>query len=336
MDEEQKRKAKEILVNHCDLFASSNPGTTDLVSHQIDTGLNYPTHSAPYRTSLKERTIIQNEVEKMKEANIIRESKSPWAAPVVLVSKKDGSIRFCVDYRKLNLVTTKDVYPLPRIDDCLSTLSKGCWFSTMDLTSGYWQIPVEEGSKHKTAFITADGLYEFNVMPFGLTNSPATFQRFMDATLAGLKWKNLLVYLDDVCVFSSNFDSHLKDLEEVFDRLRKSKLKLKPSKCHFFQNEIKYLGHIITKNGVKPDPDKIKAIIHMPVPTNLTQLQSFLGLIGYYRKFIQSFASKCSCLYQSTRTNKPFIWTTLHQEAFEHLKSFLCQQYFQRIDIHKE
>ena len=166
-------------------------------------------------------------------------------------------------------------------------------------------------------------MYEFNVMPFGLTNCPATFQRFMDAILTGLNWKNLLVYLDDECVFSSNFDSHLKDLEEVFDRLRKSKLKLKPSKCHFFQNEIKYLGHIITKNGVKPDPDKIKAIIHMPVPTNLTQLQSFLGLIGYYRKFIQSFASKCSCLYQLTRTNTPFIWTTLHQEAFEHLKSLL-------------
>jgi hypothetical protein len=168
-----------------------------------------------------------------------------------MVKKKDGSPRFCADYRQLNNVTVKDVYPLPRIDDSLAALKSGVYFSTLDMFAGYWQIPMDTHSKDKTASVTDSGLYQFNVMPFGLTNATATFQRFMDATLAGLKWKTLLVYLDDIIIFYPTYEAHLDDLCEVFMRLREANLQLKPSKCHFFQNKIKYLGHVITAEGIE-------------------------------------------------------------------------------------
>ena len=319
----EREQVEKILGNALDLFIAANPGVTDLVSHRIDVGENLPVHTAPYRTSPKDRNIIQQEIEKMLAAKVIRHSNSPWASPIVLITKKDGSVRFCVDYRKLNSITKRDVYPLPRIDDSLATLSEGRWFSTMDLTSGYWQIPVDEESREKTAFISVSGLYEFNVMPFGLSNSPATFQRFLDVVLAGLKWKSLLVYLDDICVFSSSFEQHKTDVEEVFVRLRKAKLKLKPSKCHFFQRQIKYLGHIISAGGILPDPDKLKAIERMPVPTNVSTLQSFLGLIGYYRKFIKDFSILCQPLYHLTKNNVPFDWSESHTVLIQHLKNKL-------------
>jgi hypothetical protein len=164
----------------------------------------------------------------------------------VLVKKKDGKLRFCIDYRGLNKLTKKDVYPLPRIDDSLAILQKGQYFSTLDLYAGYWQIPLDENSKEKTAFSTDSGLYEFNVMPFGLCNAPATFQRFMDATMAGLKWKTLLVYMDDIIVFSATFNEHLNDLEEVFIRLKDANITLNLNKCSFFRKKIKYLGHTIS------------------------------------------------------------------------------------------
>ncbi len=259
----------------------------------------------------------------MLKENIIEPSRSPWASPVLLVKKKDGTIRFCVDYRKLNLVTIKDVYPLPRIDDSLAVLSSGRFFSTLDLISGYHQIPMAEESKDKTAFITPNGLFQFRVMPFGLTNAPATFQRFMDAILAGYKWRTLLVYMDDICVFSENFDQHLLDLKDVFECMRQAKLKLKPSKCHIFQTKIKFLGHIVSDNGIGPDPDKVKAILNMEIPTNVTKLQSFLGLVGYYRKFIHSFADICHNLHELTKISSDFIWTNAHTNSFNKLKDCL-------------
>ena len=184
---DQSLKVTNLLESNLDLFASQNPGATSLVTHTVETGDSLPINVRPYRTSPSEKIIIDTEVDKMIKNNVISPSRSPWASPVVLVTKKDGTTRFCIDYRKLNLVTTKDVYPLPRIDDSLSVLSGGQWFTTLDFTTGYCQIPMDIKSKLKTAFITHGGLYEFNVMPFGLTNAPATFQRFMDIVLAGLK-----------------------------------------------------------------------------------------------------------------------------------------------------
>lgn len=163
--------------------------------------------------SPKERCTIDEQVNDMLKRGVIRPSNSPWASPVVLVTKKDGSIRFCVDYRRLNSITRKDVYPLPRIDDALDSLQGAEFFSSLDLRSGYWQVPMAEADRAKTAFITPDGLYEFNVMPFGLCNAPATFERMMDSILRGLKWKTCLCYLDDIVVFSPDFDTHLRRLE---------------------------------------------------------------------------------------------------------------------------
>ena len=194
----QQLKLRKLLIDKKKLFASDpkNPGTTTVIQHRVYTGDHPPISRPPYRNSNKENEVIQKEVEEMLDNDVIRQSNSPWSAPVVLVKKKDGSVRFCIDYRKLNEITKRDVYPLPRIENCLNALDGAKWFSFIDLASGYWQISMNENDKEKTAFITQDGLYEFNVMPFGLTNAPATFQRLMNMVLAGYKWKKLLVYFD--------------------------------------------------------------------------------------------------------------------------------------------
>ena len=176
-----------------------------------------------------------------------------------------------------NQITIRDSYPLPRIDDCLNALGGNLYFSTLDLMSGYWQIRMNPADKNKTGFITNDGFYEFNVMPFGLSNAPATFQRYMDMVLAGLKWQCLLVYLDDICIFAKSFEEHMENLISTFDRLKNYNLKLKPSKCFLFQQEFKYLGHIVSKDRIRTDPDKIRALVKMPATTNLHELRSFLG-----------------------------------------------------------
>lgn len=182
---------------------------------------------------------------------------------------------------------------------------------------------MHESSRDKTSFITEGGLFEQLVMPFGLNNSPATFQRFMDAIFAGLKWKSLLVYMDDICIFSKDFETHLRDIEEVFKRLQTANLKLKPSKCHLFQTQIKYLGHIITAEGIRPDPEKVKAIQLIPLPKNVSKLQSFLGLVGYYRKFIADFSVLCGPLYELTKTEVEYKWTQVHSDVFARLKHLL-------------
>ena len=179
---------------------------------------------------------------------------------------------------------------------------------------------MEEESKDKTAFITAIGLYEFNVLPFGLTNAPACFQRFMDAVLAGLKWKILLIYLDDICVFSPTFDNHIYDVSDVFSRVRHARLKLKQKKCRLFQHEIKYLGHIVNRNGIKPNPDKLKSIEKMPIPRTKSELKSFLGATGWYRKFIPNFSIDCSNLYHLTKDNILFRYTLKQTESFNKRK----------------
>jgi hypothetical protein len=267
---------------------------------------------------------VQELLSDMLDKDIIQPSSSPWASPIVLVKKKDGSFRFCVDYRKLNEVTHKDAYPLPRIDDTLNTLAGSQWFSTLDLLSGYWQVEVADKDRPKTAFCTTEGLFEFKVMPFGLCNAPATFQRLMDLVLAGLQWSHCLIYIDDVVILGRSFEEHLQHLQQVFDRLQQAGLKLKPRKCHFLQRKVNYLGHVVSNKGIAPDPAKIEKIASWPIPNSPKEVQQFLGLAGYYRRFIQDFAEVARPLHRLTERNRPFKWSTECQTAFDKLRDCLC------------
>jgi Reverse transcriptase (RNA-dependent DNA polymerase) len=272
-----------------------------MVMHEIDIGMERAIKQNAYQRPPKEKEIIREEIQKMLDKGIIQESSSPWTSPVVLVKKKDGETRFCVDYRKLNKITRKDRHPLPRIDDLLDSFGNSVCFTTLDLASGYWQIEMDPRDKEKTAFITDDGIYEFNIMPFGLTNAPATFQRMMNKAFAGIIGKFVVVYLDDLNIFSRNFNKHLVYLREVFEQLRNAGLKLKAKKCHFFKQELAFLGYVVSTDGVKPDQDKVRAVQEYSASQNLRELRQFLGLASYYRKFIKDFAMIAAPLNQLMR-----------------------------------
>ena len=319
----QCNEVNELLRKNASLFAGNRIGRSRGVKHGIDTGAAPPIRQAPRRASYDQKKIIEQQVRDMLEQDIIKPSMSPWSSPVILVRKKDGSWRFCADYRKLNDVTIKDSYALPRIDDSLDSLSGAAYFSSLDLASGYWQIPVAEEDRQKTAFSTHMGLYEFQVMPFGLANAPATFQRAMQNTLRGCQWEICLVYLDDVLVFSRTFHEHLERLQIVFDRLRQANFTLKPSKCHFFKREVQYLGHVVSAEGITPDPKNVAAVQKIRFPRTLKEVRSFLGTVSYYRRFIRNFSSKAKPLLSMTEKNAKVKYTPEAFEAFSNLKAAL-------------
>ena len=279
LTEVQRDKFVALLSQYSDVVATNNEelGRTSILSHKIDTGDATPIRQQARRVPLPHREKVQELLKDMMEKKVISPSKSPWASPVVLVTKKDGSTRFCIDYRKVNEVTRKDAYPIPRVDDTLDTLAGSTWFSTLDLKSGYWQVEVAEEHREKTAFCTQEGLFEFNVMPFGLCNAPATFQRLMNAVLAGLQWTSCLVYIDDIIVVGSTFDLHLCNLQKVFERLKQAGLKLQPQKCHFFQRQVQFLGHIISQDGISPDPEKTSKVAQWPVPTSAVEVHATIS-----------------------------------------------------------
>ena len=238
-------------------------------------------------------------------------------------TEKRWLISVCVDYRKLNAVTRKDAYPLPRIDDTLDTLSGAHWFTTLDLISGYWQVEVEPADREKTAFCTPEGLFEFKVMPFGLCNAPATFQRLMNSALSGLHGNSCLVYLDDVIIMGNTFLDHLNNLQHVFHRIRAAGLKLQPNKCALCQKEVSFLGYIISQAGISTDLRKTERVISWPLPTSKHEVQQFLGLANYYRRFIKNFAKIAKPLHKLTEKSAPFLWTAECQLAFDNLKQSL-------------
>ncbi|XP_062407933.1 uncharacterized protein LOC134099157 [Sardina pilchardus] len=278
---------------------------------------------------------VKAHINQLLEAQVIRESCSPYASPIVLVRKKDGSLRMCVDYRQLNVKTRRDAFPLPRIEESLDALSGAHWFSTLDLASGYNQVPVAEKDKAKTAFCTPFGLFEFNRMPFGLCNAPSTFQRLMERIFGAQHFQTLLLYLDDVIVFSSTVEDHLQRLDSVLTRLHFEGLKVKLEKCCFFRTEVKYLGHVISKDGVATDPDKINAVAKWVRPSTVSELRSFLGFASYYRRFVEGFSQMATPLHRvvaeltTTQTKKGAgkllgdAWTSQCEQSFQDLKSRL-------------
>ena len=280
-----------------------------------------PVSSVPYSTTINQRPILQHFIEEMLEHDIIRPSVSPYSAPVVLVKKKSGELRFCVDYRKLNAVTVKYQYPIPNINGIFDNFFGAKIFSTLDLFSGYWQIKMKEGDIEKTAFTCEAGHFEFKRLPFRLSNAPAAFQRLMNVVLAkAIKKKIALVYLDDVVVYSDSFVKHVEHLDEVLTLLEEAGLKLKPIKCEFAKKEVIYLGHIITPEGVKPNPAKIQDVLNYPAPKNVNQIRTFLGLAGYYRRFVKDFAQIAHPLTNLTRKNVDWTWGDSESNAFEVLK----------------
>ena len=302
-------------------------GETDLTRFSIDTGDAQPRKQPARRIPFAVREEVSKQIDEMESNRIIQPSSSAWASPIVLVRKKDGGMRFCVDYRQLNLVTKKDTYPLPRIDDRLDQLGNARFFSTLDLAAGYWQIRMAPEAQEKTAFVTHQGLYEFEVMPFGLTNAPAAFQRLMEQILLPLNPKHgaefVNVYVDDVIVFSSSLEDHLEHLCQVVCKIMEAGLKLKPSKCHFARAEVEYLGFLVTPAGLKPTMLHVRAVEGFPVPTSQKELLQFLGLASYYRRFIPQFARIAHPLHRLTRKDIPFHWSSECQAAFETFKSRL-------------
>ena len=323
----ERNKAKQLLWKYASTFAltKEHQGRTSVVKHEIHTADARPIKQPPRSVPLAKRDEVQKLISEMEKSGVIEPSSSPWCSPVVLVKKKDGSTRFCVDYRKLNDVTKKDSYPLPRIDDTLDTLAGTSWFSTLDLQSGYWQVEIAEKDKEKTAFGVNGGLWQFNVMPFGLCNAPATFERLMERVLKGLQWKSCLIYLDDIIVMGRNFDEHIKNLKDVLQQLSSSGLKLNPKKCSLFQREVKFLGHHVTPEGISTDKEKIQAVRDWPQPRNLHELRSFLGLCTYYRRFVPNFANIAACLHRLTQKGQRFQWGNDQEEAFRKLKDMLCR-----------
>jgi len=319
---DQRAEFDNLVRAYRDVFAADpkNPGTSSVAEHYIDTAGAAPRRQPVRRTNPTEQDFIDNEVDSLLKNGMAVPSTSAWAAPVVLVKKKDGTLRFCIDYRQLNSVTTKTVAPLPRIDDALDALGGSSWFSSLDLASGYWQLRVAEQDRHKTAFITRKGLFEFKVMPFGLTGAVATFQNAMNIALSGLTWNVCLCYLDDVLVFSKSFDEHLEHLRLIFDRFRDHKLHLRADKCVFCARRTKYLGHLVQAGGISPDPALIDKIVNAKSPTNLTEVRAFNNLATYYHRFVHHFSTISYPLNRLTHKNVKFEWTDACEASFQAIK----------------
>ena len=328
-------KEKENILN---LIAQSQgqfhiPGekltATHVLQHQIPTTDDLPINTRQYRFPQVHKEEINRQVEELLAGGIVKYSQSPYNTPVWIVPKKEDSKgnkrwRMVMDFRALNDKTIGDAYPLPNIVDILDQLGGARYFSVCDLASGFHQIKMDAADGHKTAFTTPFGHYEFDRMPFGLKNAPATFQRLMDLVLTGLQGKELFVYMDDIVIYATSLKEHGRKYNALIERLRQANLKLQPDKCEFLKSEVTYLGHIISRDGVKPDPRKLEAVHHFPRPKTPKNIKQFLGLAGYYRKFIPNFSRLAKPLTNLLKNDTPFEWTMEQEASFEKLKQKLC------------
>ena len=329
---------EDRLVKWKQVFAKTEAemGRTDLLTHRIDLHDEKPFKIRHRRIPPNMYNEVKTHLQKMLDTGVIRESKSPYCSPVVIVRKKDNSLRFCIDMRELNRRTIKDSYSLPRIDETLDSISGASWFSCLDLKSGYWQVEIEEAHKERTAFSVGPlGFFECNMMPFGATNAPSTFQRLMELALRDVNLEMCVVYLDDIIVFSNSVEEHLDRLEIIFERLHKAGLKLKPSKCQFLLRRVKYLGYLVSEKGIEMDPDKVQAVKNWPIPQSVDELRRYLGFASYNRRFIKDYAKIAKplndllhgqnyCTKKGPKARLSFQWGEVEHNAFRKLNDLLC------------
>ena len=320
----QLQELHHTLQSFSDVL-NSKPGRTTVAEHHIEVGDARPIRLPPYRLPHAYRETVLTELKDMEQTGIIERSSSNWAAPIVLVKKKDGSLRMCVDYRRLNAVSPSDAYPMPRVEDLIDRLGGARYITTLDLSRGYWQVPVDTKSRHLTAFTTPFGLFQFKVMPFGLHGAPATFQRMMDRLLWDVP-EFAAAYLDDLIIHSTTWEEHLRHVRMIFEKLRSAGLTIKPKKCQLGMTKCVYLGHVVGGGRVSPEESKLQSVKNFPEPKAKKQVRAFLGLTGYYRKFIPNFTTIAAPLTDLTRKNAPnkTIWTPECSEAFQTLKGLLC------------
>ena len=327
--QEQRDTMNDVIQCYHHIFAVEDLelGCTDLVKHEIKLTNYVPFKERYRRIPPHQYEEVHKHLNEMLKMGAIRRSNSPWASAVVLVHKKDGALRFCIDLRKLNERTVKDAYSLPRIEDSLDILNGSCIFTSIDLKSGYWQVELDERSIPLTAFTVGPlGFYECVRMPFGLTNTPATFQRLMESCLSDLHFNWCIIYLDDVIIFSKTPEEHIARLEAVFKKISDAGLKLKPSKCEFFKRWIHYLGHIVSNKGIETDPKKIEAIVNWPGPRTVHEVQKILGFTNYYRKFVYKYAQMALPLNKlisgenAKKKHKKIEWGNGEEQAFQQLK----------------
>ena len=323
LNDEQKDELQRLLKKYSNTLTDV-PGVTKAGHHDIQVSDSRPIQSRPYPLPHALRETVKKEVQEMLDYGVIEPSSSPYASPVVIVAKKDGTNRFCCDYRKLNLVTVRDAEPIPDQDEIFAKLANDYYFTKIDLTKGYWQVPLTDHAKPFTAFVTPDGLYQFKTMPFGLVNAPASFSRVMRTVLRGVPCVDN--FIDDILIHTQSWEQHLEVLEEVLRRLNKANLKAKPRKCFIGFETIEFLGHQVSKGCVKPNLDKIDAIVGARRPQTKKQLRSFLGLAGYYRKFVPNFSAIAVPLTDRTRKGEPNIvkWEEPQEQAFVTLKTVLA------------
>nr|XP_034331791.1 uncharacterized protein LOC117690977 [Crassostrea gigas] len=322
---DQLETAKSLCDSFSDVFTDI-PGMTNLVEHKIVVTSSEPVRVKPYPIPFSTEKTITEEVQKMLQLNVIEPSSSPYSAPVVIARKKDGTNRFCIDYRRLNCATVFDAEPMPSPESIFSKMTGKKFVSKIDLSKGYWQVPMADESKPLTAFSTPSGLYQFRTMPFGLVNAPATFSRMMRKLLQGMN--GVENFIDDVIVFTDTFEEHLHILKTVFERLRDAGLAARPTKCFIGFDKIDCLGHMVGNKCLEPEQDMIDAVRNAPIPQTKKQVRAFLGLAGFYRKFIPNFSAIAIPLSDLTKKGQPnkVIWTESQQRAFDTLKHMLSER----------
>ena len=325
LDTEEAAAVRSLLSEFSDIISTGamDLGSTGVAKHDIETTSSQPIRQAPRRLPLHHANEVREHVEQLLAEGLVDPSNSPWAAPIVVVRKPDGAIRLCVDYRKLNAVTVRDAFPIPRIDDAIDNMGDAQYFTTLDLASGYWQVELTNAARAKSAFVTPFGLFEWKVMPFGLCNAPATFQRLMTMVLGDLVPSVCSAYIDDTITFSKTFQEHLVRLRLVFEKFRAAGLKVKPRKCQILSKSVTYLGHVFKGGGVSPDPKNCSSVTSLKPLSSATEVRRFVGFASYYRRFIKDFATIAAPLHKLMQKQASFSWTDECQQAFDILKQKL-------------